>query len=396
MLTVAVVGKDAVSRGILAKSLQQTGLASKILECSDSPDSYPALRETVPDAVLLDLSPDDPGPQFEVAAFLHRLSPAIRVVACSELAEPDSALLMRAMRHGVREFLRKPLEVQVLREVLTRFDHERVMVSPVPTKKLIAVIGAKGGVGATTVAVNLGVQLANISRRRVVLLDLARPVGFASLMLDLQPRFSLRDATQSSDRIDAHLLEGLITPHKSGLGVLAGISDPEQWSTISMNAIPRIAEVAQNGSDYVIVDLGVFCPPEWIQLVNGARCVLMVSEAHVASLWAVERQVAAFRAQNVDPDLLRLVINRWHRRDDGVLKSVEQRTKRNVFLRLPNNFSKVNDAVTTGTPLAYNHDNAIVSRLREFAIEISGSPAAPRVTPRRGGLGNFFSSNTSR
>jgi Flp pilus assembly CpaE family ATPase len=86
------------------------------------------------------------------------------------------------------------------------------------------------------------------------------------------------------------------------------------------------------------------------------------------------------------------VINRWHRRDDGVLKSVEQRTKRNVFLRLPNNFEKVNDAVNTGTPLADNHDNAIVSRLRQFATELAGAPAPPRKT----GFGNLFSSSSSK
>jgi pilus assembly protein CpaE len=396
MLTVAIVGKDSVSRGILATCVQQSGLAREILEYADSPDSYPALRVTVPDVVLLDLSPDDPSPQFEFASFLHRLSPAIRVVACSELAQPDSALLIRAMRQGVREFLRKPLEVPVLREVLARYEQERGTVSPVAPKKLIAVFGAKGGVGATTVAVNLGVQLARISQKRVVLLDFARPMGYASLMLDLQPKFSLREATQSSDRIDSHLLEGLITPHKSGLGVLAGISDPNEWSNIAMSGIPRIAEVAQSRSDYVVADLGVFCPVEWTGLLSGALCVLMVSEAQVASLWAVERQAAALLARNVDPALLRLVINRWHRRDEGVLKSVEQRTKRSVFLRLPNNFTKVNDAVTTGTPINDNHDNAIVSRLREFAIEIAGAPAAPRAVPRRGGIGHFFSSNSSR
>ncbi len=396
MLNVAVVSKDAASRTALAISVQQTGLAREIVEYSDTPDSYPALREAPPDVVLLDLSPVDPGPQFEFAAFLHRLSPSIRVIACSELAEPDSALLMRAMRHGAREFLRKPLEVPVLCEVLARFEQERGTLSPVATKKLITVLGAKGGVGATTVAVNLSVQLARISQRRVLLLDLARPLGYASLMLDLQPKFSLRDATQRSDRIDAHLLEGLVTPHKSGLSVLAGISDPNEWAGIQLGVIPRIVEVAQGTSDYVVVDLGVYCPPEWTSLVSSARCALVVSEAHVTSLWAAERQMAALAARDVDPAMLRLVINRWHRRDEGVIKSVEQRTKQNVFLRLPNNFPKVNDAVTTGIPIADNHDNAIVSRLREFAVEIAGNPAAPRPSQKRGGLGHFFTSSSSR
>jgi len=324
-----------MSRAALATCLQQTGLTRQILECTDSPDSYPILTEGLPEVVLLDLSPKDPGPQFEVAGFLHRLSPAIRIVACSELQEPDSALLMRAMRYGVREFLRMPVDVSHLREVLLRFEQDRGTVTPVGIKKLIAVIGAKGGVGTTTVAVNLSVQLAQISHKRVVLLDFARPMGHSSLMLDLQPKFTLRDAAQNFDRLDSHLLDGLMTQHKSGLAVLAGISDPNDWSSVGLNVIPRIVEIAQGRSEYVVADMGVYCPAEWAGVLSGARYVLLVSEAHVTSLWAVERQVSALIAQKVEPNLLRLVINRWHRRDDGVLKSVEQRTKRNVFYGFP-------------------------------------------------------------
>jgi pilus assembly protein CpaE len=299
---------------------------------------------------------------------------------------------MRAMRYGVREFLRMPVDVSRLREVLMRFEQDRGTVTSVVAKKLIAVIGAKGGVGTTTVAVNLSVQLAQISHKRVVLLDFARPMGHATLMLDLQPKFTLRDAAQNFDRMDSHLLDGLMTQHKSGLAVLAGISDPNEWSSIGLNVIPRIVDVAQSRSDYVVADMGVYCPAEWAGVLSTARYVLLVSEAHVASLWAVERQVTALIAQKVDASLLRLVINRWHRRDDGVLKSVEHRTKRSVFLRLPNNFAKVNDAMNTGTPLADNHDNAIVSRLRQFATELAGGPAPPRRT----GLGNLFSSHSSK
>ena len=256
MLTAAVVSYDSMSRAALARSLQQTGLTRQILECTDSPDFYPALMEALPEVVLLDLSPDDPRPQFEVAAFLHRLSPAIRIVACSALQEPDSALLMRAMRYGVREFLRKPVEVSLLREVLTRFEQDRGTIAPSGPKKLIAVIGAKGGVGTTTVAVNLSVQLAQISRKRVVLLDFARPMGHSSLMLDLHPKLSVRDAAQNSDRMDSHLLDGLMTQHKSGLAVLAGIADPNEWSNVDLGSIPRIVEVAQGRSDYVVADMG--------------------------------------------------------------------------------------------------------------------------------------------
>ena len=391
MLTAAVVSSDVVSRAALAISLRQTDMVGQVFEYSDSPDAYAAIAEASPEVVLLDLSPEDPGPQFEVAAFLHKLSPAIQIVACSALAEPDAALLIRAMRYGVREFLRIPVELQLLREVLSRFVQDHGTTADKAPQKLIAVIGAKGGVGTTTVAVNLAVQSAQISQKRVVFLDLARPIGHATMMLNLQPKFSLRDAAQNHDRLDIHLLDGFMTIHKSKLAVLAGISDPNEWSGIPLNAIPHIAEIAQTNSDIVIADMGVHCTAEWEPLLTSARYILLVSEAHVPSLWAVERQVSALLAHGISPTLLRLVINRWHRRDEGVLKSVEQRTKRDVFLRLPNNFEKVNEAINTGTPLADNHDNAIVSRLRQFASELAG---APPVVRRGGGFSNLFSSHS--
>ena len=292
----------------------------------------------------------------------------------------------------MRDFLRTPLELHPLREVLMRFTQDRSPVAAKEPQKLIAVIGAKGGVGTTTIAVNLGVQLAQVSHKRVVLLDLARPMGHASLMLDLQPKFSLRDAAQNFERLDAHLLNGFITPHKSGLGVLAGISDPNGWSTMDLRAVPRIADVAGRNSGFRDCGYGRLPQPSER---NPGRSALHASDfgAHVPSLWAVERQFSALIAQiGFEPSLLRLVINRWHRRDDGVLKSVEQRTKRNIFLRLPNNFSKVNEAVNTGTPLANNHDNTIVSRLRQFATELAGAPSEAR----RGAFGNPFSSHASK
>ncbi len=285
------------------------------------------------------------------------------------------------MRFGVREFLHTPVEQPLLREILSRFAQDRGVVVPKAPQKLIAVIGAKGGVGTTTVAVNLAVQSAQASAKRVVLLDLGRPMGHASLMLDLQPKFSLRDAAQNYDRLDSHLLDGFMTMHRSKLSVLAGISDPNDWSSISLSAIPRIAEIAQSHSDIVIADMGVHYTEEWLPVLTAARSILVVSEAHVPSLWAVERQIAALTSKGIPANLLRLVINRWHRKDEGVLKSVEQRTKRDVFLRLPNNFDKVNEAINSGH--AAGRQSRQRDRLQASAIceRISGSSG--RSAPRR-------------
>jgi pilus assembly protein CpaE len=89
-------------------------------------------------------------------------------------------------------------------------------------EKLIIVNGAKGGVGTTTVAVNLAVQLGHLTGKRIALLEIARPFGQISLRLDFGPRFALRDPLAGVNRLDAALLASMLTRHKSRIEILAG------------------------------------------------------------------------------------------------------------------------------------------------------------------------------
>ena len=135
---------------------------------------------------------------------------------------------MQAMRAGVREFLAHPVDTISLEAALKRIADEQAPGEKSLDRKLIVVMGAKGGVGSTTVAVNLGAQLARTTQQRVILIDLARPMGHVSLLLDLRSRFSFRDATGNLERLDSHFFNALLTVHeKSGLEVLAGATDPD-------------------------------------------------------------------------------------------------------------------------------------------------------------------------
>jgi pilus assembly protein CpaE len=390
MLTAALVSSENTSSSILSKCLEQTGMVHQVHVWTGSPQNHPAAGEEMPDVVLLDL-PAEPGPYFELAARMQRLRPTIHIVACSQQQQPDPAVLLQAMRSGVRDFLRKPLDVLPLRALLTRFVQDRGSAGPRSTKRLV-VMGAKGGVGTTTVAVNLGVQLAQMSRKRVMLIDMAPPLSHVALQLDLHPRFTIRDAAENYERLDSHLLGGLLTRHKSGLEVLAGANNPNEWSLITPAAMTRILDVARDSCDFVLIDVGVYCSPEWAGLLRDSTGILLVAEANVASLWALERQLLALQALDVEPKRARLVINRWHRQDEAALKSVEQRIKHPISLRLPNNYQKVCEALNNGIPLSDNHDNAIVSRLRHFAAEFAGIP----VPEKQGALSNLFSLRASR
>jgi pilus assembly protein CpaE len=388
MLTVGIASGDLTSSAQLQATLEQTGLVRSIKQWSIPGEKLPDSGESLPDIVFLDLS-RDPEPYFVFGAHLRRIRPAAKLVACSATSPPSHQLLLEAMRSGVQDFLAKPVSADALKEMLLRFVQEEDTRDRLSLEKLIVVMGSKGGVGATTVAVNLGVQLSTFARKRVVLLDFARPLGNVHLLLDLHPHFGVRDAVENLDRLDSHFFAGLLTRHKTKLEILGGATQPEEWQAIAVPPLERVANVAQNTFDVVLLDMGSQFSSEWSSILRMARMILVVAEANVPSLWTLQRRLLALTGFGIEPDRARIIINRWHKGDEEVLKSIHKDINRPVFACLPNDFRKASESVNLGTPLIENHNNVLSSRYRQIAAQLAGMDAG--ITAKKGSLGGFFS-----
>jgi len=371
MLTAAIASSDLTSSAQMLAGLEQTGLVSSVLQWVVPADRMPDSSESMPDVVFLDLA-RDPDPFFVFANQLRRIKPAIKLIACSAAVPPQPSLLLEAMRSGVQDFLGKPVQTESLRDLLLRISEDLHTKDFRSQDKLIVVMGAKGGVGATTVAVNLGVQLATFARKRTVLLDFARPLGNVHLLLDLHPKFGIRDAVEGLDRLDSHFLAGLLTKHKTKLEILAGTTQPEEWEKIDINLLDRIVNVAQNAVDVVLLDIGSQFSSEWGSILHSARMILIVAEANVPSLWTLERRLLALKGFGIPQDRARIIINRWHKGDDDVLKSIQKDINRPIFANLPNDFRKASQSVNLGTPLMENHNNTLTNRYRQIAGQLVG------------------------
>jgi pilus assembly protein CpaE len=394
MLTVAIVSGDTTSLAQIVAALQQTGIVKSIKEWMIPSARIPDMAEGVPDFVLLDLGLD-PGPFLRFAAHLRRIRPATRLIAVSAASPPTQQLLLEAMRSGVQEFLPKPISMDPLKDMLSRWVKELDIPDRLSHNKVIVVMGSKGGVGTTTVAVNLGVQLSVFAHKRVALLDFARPLGNAHLLLDLRPKFGLRDAVDDLDRLDSHLFGGLLTPHHTKLEILAGATQPEEWQTIAVQPLERIVNVAQNTFDMVLVDLGSQFSSEWSAILRTARMILTVAEANVPSLWTLQRRLVALTGFGIEPDRIKIVVNRWHKGDDEIVKGIQKDINRPLFACIPNDFRKASTSINLGTPLLQNgHSNGLSLRYQQMAAQIAGIGAAP--IAKKSGLGGFFSFPSKR
>jgi len=393
MLTAAIASSDLTTSAQLLAGLEQTGLVSSVVQWTLPMERVPESADQMPDVVFLDLA-REPEPFFAFANQLRRNRPSMKLIACSAAVPPQPSLLLEAMRSGVQDFLGKPVQPESLKDLLLRISQDQNLKEFPSQDKLIIVMGAKGGVGTTTVAVNLGVQLATFARKRSVLLDFARPLGNVHLLLDLHPRFGIRDAVDSLDRLDSHFLAGLLTHHKTKLEILGGTTQPEEWQSIDVNVLDRVVNVTQNAFDVVLVDMGSQFSVEWATILRMARMILLVAEANVPSLWTLERRLLALKGFGISQDRARIIINRWHKGDDEVLKSIQKDINRPIFASLPNDFRKASQAVNLGTPILENHNNVLSSRYRQIAGQLVGIDSS--VIEKKSPLSGLFSFPTKK
>jgi len=388
VIKVAIAGTDRSSNSALKAMLEQSGLTSDVQEWAWLNELKLRNAQDVPEVVFLDLSAGM-GAEFIFAQELSKLRPSVHIIACSAKTETSPEFLLQAMRSGIRDFLQKPYNRVEVGALMHRLANE---CGVRPAKKMaggrmFVILGTKGGVGTSTVAVNLAVQLSQVKTKTTLLLDFSRPMGDIAALLDLKPSFQIRDAFENVKRLDSTLLGGLLTPHKSGMLVLAGAQRPEDWQEASAATIERIADVAQQEFDFVVMDLGAFYSPDWRNVLHASE-VLLISEADLPGLAKLHKHLGALARLGVPASQTHLVINRWHRQDEDAVTQIANDTKMPVFGRLPNNFKQVTEATVRGVAVVKNGDG-LAAGFEEMAAKLTG--AGNQVARKRSRLGQFFS-----
>jgi pilus assembly protein CpaE len=239
------------------------------------------------------------------------------------------------------------------------------------------VTGSKGGVGTSTVALNLAVQLAMQTKKRVALIDLARPFGQISLMLDFEPRFTILDALERIDRINESILTSMATRHKAGVDILAGpLQAPmkaEQRQCVTIQSIARLIQLAGRGYDFVVVDIGVVNAGDWSLVLQEAQAILLVSEPSALALGMIDRHMAAAARAGVDCGRIQVVVNRWRQNDDDPVAAFEKNSGWTILSRLPNDYRQLTEAVQLAMPLMGSGNNPLLARYRELAARVASN-----------------------
>ncbi|QEZ45831.1 AAA family ATPase [Cupriavidus oxalaticus] len=356
---------SAVVGNFQAMSLQE-GLARFPLHAS---------RLRMADLLVLEL-PSIGAAQMHAVETLREQHPDLPCILITE--SPDSALLIRAMRAGIRDVLSWPLDKGQLAEAIKRVEATHVPRTR-EAAQLVSVISCKGGTGTSFVAANLGDALARHLGKRVLVIDLNRHFGDLTYMVcDQAPPSTLPDLCGQIDRMDANLLDASLVHVSQGFDVLAGATDPVKASQIQKDKLEWILSVVQPGYDFVIFDLGQSIDPLSISVLDHSDRVCVVMEPTIACGRPGRRLLDILRALHYPSDKIRLVLNRAGRKNEVPRASMEEVFGTRATYVLPED-SAVDEAISHGEPIAkLSRRSAMTRALQAMATQLCAAPETQR------------------
>jgi pilus assembly protein CpaE len=227
--------------------------------------------------------------------------------------------------------------------------------------KVVSVFSTKGGVGKTVIASNLGVALAGQLGLRTVLLDLDLQFGDTGIMLQLKPERTIYDAVQSFDRLDAAMLKGFLTHHKSGLDVLLAPLRPEDAESVTATRLARIIALLREIADIVVIDTPAAFDDIVLTAIDKSDEVYAVATMDVASIKNTRISLQKLRQLGYSKDLVKLVLNRADSKVWLELPEVERAMEGEIVAKIPSD-RLVPRSVNKGNPVVIEAPKSAVAK----------------------------------
>ena len=338
--SVVVIGVDNNGMGLIRECLG----TEAVLPTQSTPynDAAQVVQKTRPNVIIMgfDINFDaavDLGPRLQDEL------PGIQLVAISAQTDPER--IRAAMRAGYREYVVLPDDGPLLRQAV--HDAAYGPEQSDDLGDLIAVVGAKGGIGTTLLSVNLAAEMSAL--HRICLVDFNFSMGDVAAFLDLQPHSSIRDLMDNLHRMDARMLKGSVTIHPpSKLNLLAQPTELVYGEELRSEDVVRILATTAEEYQYVIVDCGSHVDAATVTTTAAADLVLMVCTPDVVSVKNTWRRLQLLEQQKIDRAMIRLVLNQWERGAEVSDNDIESNLKLPIAARIHRDDATCNEAVTYG------------------------------------------------
>ncbi len=296
--------------------------------------------------------------------------------------------MIQAIRLGVKEFFIQPIKKEEVETALLKFRAGQEIIVKEPKKikkgKIINVIGSKGGIGTTTVAVNLAVSLAESKSSPIVaLMDMNRLFGEIPIFLNLNSPFNWGEVARNISRADQTYLMSILAKHSSGIYVLPSPTGIDGVNAANADVIRQILDLMTQVFDFIIIDGGQSLDETSLKILEMSDFVFLIAILSLPCLANVRKLLWTFsRLGFPRPEKTKILMNRYHKKSLISLKEAEENLKQKIYCLIANDYQTTMSAINQGKNLSVIDRGAEITRnfkeLAEKILELDRIPAMGR------------------
>jgi pilus assembly protein CpaE len=357
---------------------------TRTVQVADREEAIASMREGHYDLVIVPVEGITPNQLIALEREIRK-DANTAVIATAPSPEPD--LILRSMRAGVHEFLVYPPKQEELAAAVERLT--RRGSTETQRGELIAVYSGKGGLGSTSIAVNiaqaLGTQRAD---SRVALVDLVVTGGDIRVFLNLKPAYDLSHLIAKGSQVDTELLNSVLTACQGGVWALPTGDTPEDEELFDSAAVGSILGLLRGQFNYTVVDCEHHLSEAALTALDSANRIVLVTQLTVPALRSTQRTLAVCRRLGYEESKLCVVVNRYQSADVLPIKDAEDLLQAPIYWKLPNDYRLSAESLTQGVPVTIQDPNSKLARsygdLARKLSGTSGSGSYTRSTPSGG------------
>ena len=370
-ISTIILSESESTKEVLRRYLKEFGKFDCLEEIKDFSEIYNTLSSLSKSLLIVDVSSDF-AKYKDFITNLSAAAPNCKIVAISD--NPSVELIVKLMRAGAKDFLAVPIIKTEFLHVLEKI-YEQLNDSNTRENKcrVITVFSNKGGIGKTSIASNLALELAKITKENVALVDLNFQLGDITSFFDIKPSFNISYMLQNLDKISSDFLLNTVEKYKdTSLYVLADPPYFKQAENISKNQISKLFEKLKETFSYVVVDTDATFDGKTVTALDNSDLIFLVTIVNLPALRNCQRILDLFNKLGYDSEKTQIVINRYMENDDIKIEDVEKVLEKSVYWKIPNNYFTMMSAINKGISVAeVNPESNVAISYKEFAMSVS-------------------------
>ena len=355
-----IIDKDPTANEIIKQYLEDNSKIKQVNQFLKLEDGYSYACEKKPDLIFVDIAYGEE----EVLDTVSKIADDNENCKIILLAKDMNAqTIIKAMKSGVRETLQKPVLKKDFDIVLTKLVNEINYKSTDVNAKIISVFSNKGGIGKTTIATNLAIEIEEITKEPTVIVDFNSQFGDVSTFLNVKSDFGISYILNNKDKISKDFLLSVLPRYKdSELFILSDLFYLNDVKDLTLENVQDIIDSLKSAFKYIIIDVTNIFDLKTVKILDNSDEVLFPIVANIPNLKNVSRCLEFFNKIGYADDKIKLILNRVTKDDEIKSETIENTLKKKIYAKIVNDYFIVLASINRGVGVNNIDENSGIAK----------------------------------